>query len=87
MRSPLRCCSSCKAFRDAQLKLSDPQKRILKGSGVIDAVLYDGRHSGRHDPALTTVGSEDRVSRASSISLVSCADSSPARVCVVYKIG
>ncbi len=76
IRWGLRCCSSCKALRDAQLNLSDPQKRILKGSGRYEGrhvVLY-ARHSGRRDPILTAVGNEDRVSRASSISHLGWAD-------------
>lgn len=65
MRSPFRCCSSRRACRDVQLNWSEPQKRILRGSDLFEAVLYDSRHG----TDLMGVRSEDRASRVRSISI------------------
>lgn len=61
MRSTFRLCSSCRACRDSQLNLSEPQNSILKGSDVLEVVLYDEHHgAGR-----VGVRARDGVNRAS----------------------
>jgi hypothetical protein len=39
IRSVLRLCSSCRACKDSQLNLSEPQNRILRGSDALAGVL------------------------------------------------
>lgn len=66
MRSAFRLCSSCSACKDAQLNLSEPQKRIRRGSDLLGIVLYGLRND---DTRLTAVRTKNRVRGGWSISL------------------